>query len=46
MSSKQPFARRIVIAFVLLTLWVLLQGYRIVTGQSRQFMMELVVHSL
>ena len=34
------------IAFVLLTLWVLLQGYRIVTGQSRQFMMELVVHSL
>lgn len=34
------------IAFVLLTLWVLLQGYRIVTGQSRQFMMELVVKSL
>jgi type IV secretion system protein VirB6 len=33
-------------AFVLLTLWVLLQGYRIVTGQSRQFMMELVVKSL
>ncbi|CAN7174614.1 type IV secretion system protein [Pseudoxanthomonas sp. LjRoot143] len=34
------------VAFVLLTLWVLLQGYRIVTGQSRQFMMELVVKSL
>lgn len=34
------------VAFVLLTLWMLLQGYRIVTGQSRQFMMELVVKSL
>lgn len=34
------------IAFVLLTLWILLQGYRIVTGQSKQFMMELVVKSL
>lgn len=34
------------IALVLLTLWILLQGYRIVTGRSRQFMMELVVDSL
>ncbi len=33
-------------AFTLLTLWILLQGYRIVTGQSREFMMGLVVNSL
>ncbi|WP_024889868.1 type IV secretion system protein [Luteimonas huabeiensis] len=34
------------IGLVMLTLWILLQGYRIVTGQSRQYMMELVVNSL
>ena len=34
------------VAFTLLTLWILLQGYRIVTGQSRQYMMNLVVGSL
>lgn len=30
----------------LLTLWILIQGYRIVTGQSRESMMALVTHSL
>lgn len=34
------------VAFTLLTLWILLQGYRIVTGQSREYMMNLVVNSL
>jgi len=29
-----------------LTLWILLQGYRVVTGQSRESMMALVVSSL
>ncbi|KLD74834.1 hypothetical protein Y886_30370, partial [Xanthomonas hyacinthi DSM 19077] len=29
-----------------LTLWVLLKGYRIVTGQSREFAMDLVVTAL
>ncbi|TQM17377.1 type IV secretion system protein VirB6 [Pseudoxanthomonas sp. 3HH-4] len=31
---------------VLLTLWIMIQGYRIVTGQSRESMMALVVSSL
>lgn len=30
----------------ILTLWIILQGYRIVTGQSRESMMALVVNSL
>lgn len=34
------------IALTLLTLWILVQGYRIVTGQSRNSMMALVTHSL
>lgn len=34
------------IGLLMLTVWILLQGYRIVTGQSRQYMMELVVNSL
>ena len=33
-------------ALSLLTLWIMLQGYRIVTGQSRDSMMALVTHSL
>ncbi|MEH6417763.1 type IV secretion system protein [Pseudomonas sp. CGJS7] len=33
-------------ALVLMTLWVLLQGFRIVTGQSREPMMALVVNSM
>ncbi|RRU01981.1 type IV secretion system protein, partial [Stenotrophomonas sp. 278] len=32
------------IALVLMTLWVLIQGYRIVTGQSRDSMMVLVTN--
>ena len=32
------------IALVLMTLWVLIQGYRIVTGQSRDSMMALVTN--
>ncbi|MCH2149650.1 MAG: type IV secretion system protein, partial [Phycisphaerales bacterium] len=31
---------------ILLTLWITIQGYRIVTGQSRESMMALVVSSL
>lgn len=34
------------IALTLLTLWIMLQGYRIVTGQSRDSMMALVTSSL
>ena len=34
------------IALTLLTLWVLIQGYRIVTGQLRESMMALVTNSL
>ena len=30
------------IALTLVTLWIMLQGYRIVTGQSREPMMHLV----
>ena len=33
-------------ALTLLTLWIMLQGYRIVTGQSRDSMMALVTNSL
>lgn len=31
---------------ILLTLWIMIQGYRVVTGQSRESMMALVVSSL
>lgn len=34
------------VAIVLLTIWIMFQGYRIVTGQSRQPMMALVGDSL
>ncbi len=34
------------IALTLLTLWILIQGYRIATGQSRDSMMALVTNSL
>jgi len=34
------------VAMTMLTVWIMLQGYRIVTGQSRQPMMALVVDSL
>ena len=34
------------VALTLLTLWILIQGYRIVTGQSRESMMVLVTNSL
>lgn len=34
------------IALTLLTLWIIIQGYRIVTGQSRESMMALVTSSL
>jgi len=34
------------IVLTLLTLWIMIQGYRIVTGQSRESMMALVTHSL
>lgn len=34
------------IGTVLLTLWIMIQGYRIVTGQSRESMLALVVNSL
>lgn len=34
------------LALVLLTLWILFQGYRIATGQSRDSMMALVTNSL
>lgn len=34
------------IALTLLTLWILIQGFRIVTGQSRDSMMALVMNSL
>jgi type IV secretion system protein VirB6 len=33
------------LALVLVTIWIMIQGYRIVTGQSREPMMELVVRS-
>lgn len=33
-------------ALILVTIWVMIQGYRIVTGQSREPMMGLVVNSL
>ncbi|UJB17448.1 MULTISPECIES: type IV secretion system protein [Lysobacter] len=33
------------IALVLMTLWILLQGFRIVTGQSRESMMALIANS-
>ncbi|MEA5251491.1 type IV secretion system protein, partial [Xanthomonas fragariae] len=35
-----------VMALTLLTLWILIQGYRIVTGQSREAAMGLVVTAL
>ncbi|NMI54036.1 hypothetical protein E1J25_20905, partial [Xanthomonas hortorum pv. taraxaci] len=35
-----------VVALTLLTLWILIQGYRIVTGQSREAAMGLVVTAL
>jgi len=35
-----------VAVFSLLTLWIIIQGYRIVTGQSRDSMMALVTNSL
>ena len=34
------------IGVLLLTLWIMVQGYRIVTGQSRESMMALVVNAL
>ncbi|MGO4262289.1 type IV secretion system protein [Lysobacter sp. TAB13] len=34
------------IALVLMTLWLLLQGFRIVTGQSREPMMALIANSM
>ena len=34
------------IALTLLTLWIMVQGYRIITGQSRESMMALVTNSL
>lgn len=34
------------IALTLLTLWIMIQGYRIATGQSRESMMALVTNSL
>lgn len=34
------------VALTLLTLWILIQGFRIVTGQSRDSMSALVMHSL
>ncbi len=34
------------VALVLMTLWIMIQGYRITTGQSREPMMALVVNSL
>ena len=34
------------IALSLLTIWILIQGYRIITGQSRDSMMALVTNSL
>lgn len=34
------------LGLVLLTLWIMVQGYRVVTGQSRESMMALVVSSL
>lgn len=34
------------ISLTLLTLWIMIQGYRIVTGQSRESMMALVTNSL
>ncbi|SOO17786.1 TrbL/VirB6 plasmid conjugal transfer protein (fragment) [Xanthomonas citri pv. fuscans] len=35
-----------VMALTVLTLWILIQGYRIVTGQSREAAMGLVVTAL
>jgi len=34
------------VALILLTLWILIQGYRIATGQSRESLMALVTNSL
>lgn len=34
------------LGMMLLTLWIMVQGYRVVTGQSRESMMALVVSSL
>lgn len=34
------------LALVLMTLWIFLQGYRVVTGRSREPMMQLVTNSL
>jgi type IV secretion system protein VirB6 len=34
------------VALTLMTIWIMIQGYRIVTGQSRDSMMALVVNSL
>lgn len=34
------------LGILLLTLWIMIQGYRIVTGQSRESMMALMVNSL
>ena len=33
------------IALTLVTLWVLIQGYRIITGQSRELMMQMVINA-
>jgi type IV secretion system protein VirB6 len=32
------------IALVLVTLWIMIQGYRLITGQSRDSMMAMVIH--
>jgi len=34
------------VVLALLTLWIIIRGYRITTGQSRESMMSLVTHSL
>lgn len=34
------------VAYLMMTLWVLLRGYRMITGQSRDSMMETVVHMM
>ena len=33
------------IALTLVTLWILIQGYRIITGQSRELMMQMVINA-
>ncbi|MGH8106586.1 MAG: hypothetical protein ACREO2_09720, partial [Arenimonas sp.] len=34
------------VALTLMTIWIMIQGYRIITGQSRDSMMALVTNSL